>query len=400
MNKLLNWIDERFPLTDFVEKHITAYPTPKNLNYMWNFGSLAGAFFVMQVITGVWLAMYYKPDTNMAFDSVQHIMRDVNYGWLLKYAHAIGPTAIFFALFMHIARNIFYGSYKAPRELLWWIGLVILITFMAEAFTGYLLPWGQMSFWGATVITNLLSVLPAIGNALTIWLRGDFAVGDATLTRFYSLHTTLLPVAVIGLLLIMHLAALHRVGSNNPDGVDLKKNGKTMIPFAPYYITKDLWFISVFFLLFFYFLFFRPDFFLEPLNNEPADPLKTPLHIVPEWYFLPFYAILRSLPSKLGGVLAMGGGLLILAFLPYLDRSRVRSARYRPVKKVLTWIFFLTFILLGYAGMHPPDDISFLGIRIVSLARILTIYYFFYFFAMPLITWIEPVYETPEETSD
>lgn len=389
--KIINWIDERFPLSEFVKKHVTGYPTPGNLSYLWNFGSLAGAFFAVQVITGVWLTMYYKPDAELAFGSVQHIMRDVHYGWLIRYLHAIGPAGVFFAIYVHMARGLYYGSYRKPRELLWLIGLFIFLSFMAEAFMGYLLPWGQMSFWGATVITNLFTAIPLVGPKLTVWLRGDFAVGDATLTRFFSLHTTLIPIAVIGGLVFLHLTALHRVGSGNPDGVDLDKKGPDVVPFAPYYITKDIWFIALVFTVFFYFVFFRPDFFLEPVNNEPANPLKTPLHIVPEWYFLPFYAILRSIPSKLGGVAAMGGSILVLALLPWLDRSRARSARYRPVKRALTVLFFIDFILLGYVGMHPPFARSFVGIKIVSLGQFLTVYYFLYFLTMPLVSALEPV---------
>lgn len=389
--RTVEWMDERFPLSEFIERHVTGYPTPRNLTYLWNFGSLAGAFFALQVVTGVWLAMYYKPDTGLAFGSVQHIMRDVHWGWLIRYLHALGPTGLFFAIYVHMGRGLYYGSYRSPRELLWWIGLLIFLSFMAEAFMGYLLPWGQMSFWGATVITNLFTAIPVIGPELTIWLRGDFAVGDATLTRFFSLHATFIPIGVIGLLVVMHLTALHRVGSNNPDGVDLDKTGPDVVPFAPYYITKDLWFAALVFTVFLYFVFFRPDFFLEPVNNEPANPLKTPLHIVPEWYFLPFYAVLRSIPSKLAGVVAMAASILILALLPYLDRSAARSARYRPVKKALTWVFFADFVLLGYAGMHPPDVVSFIGIRIVTLGRVLTAYYFLYFLTMPLVSAVEPV---------
>ena len=399
-SRMTTWIDRRFPLTEFVEKHLTRYPTPKNLNYFWNFGALAGAFLVLQIVTGIWLTMYYKPDVNLAFDSMEHIMRDVNYGWLVRYLHAIGPTGIFFAIYMHMARGIYYGSYKTPRELIWLIGILILLAFMAAAFMGYLLPWGQMSYWGATVITNLFSAIPVVGQELTIWLRGDFAVGDATLTRFFAFHTTLLPLGIIGVLLIMHLTALHRVGSSNPTGVDFDKKGKYVIPFAPYFVTKDLWFISFVFTIFFYFVFFQPDFFLEPLNNEQADPLQTPLHIVPEWYFLPFYAILRSIPHKFLGVLAMGGAILILAFLPWLDRCRVRSASYRPVKWIMTWLFFIDFVLLGYVGMYPPDEISFVGLKMVTLGQILTAYYFLYFLLMPIWSWIEPVREPPLEKQD
>lgn len=385
------WIDQRFPLTEFIERHITKYPTPKNLNYWWNFGSLAGAFFVVQVITGIWLTMYYKPSTELAFDSVQHIMRNVNYGWLIRYLHAIGPTGFFFAVYIHMARGIYYGSYKKPRELIWWIGLAIYLSLMAEAFMGYLLPWGQMSYWGATVITNLFSAIPVVGSKFVIWLRGDFAVGDPTLGRFFSLHTTFIPLGIIGLFIVFHLTALHRVGSNNPTGIDLDKKGPAVIPFSPYYITKDLWFISLIFTIYLYFVFFKPDFFLEPINNEPANRFATPLEIVPEWYFLPFYAILRSIPSKLGGVMAMGSAILILAFLPYLDRSPVRSARYRPIKKVLTWLFFLNFLILGYVGAHPP-----LG-AMVTIGRIATFYYFLYFLLLLIIPSFEKTRPLPKE---
>jgi ubiquinol-cytochrome c reductase cytochrome b subunit len=396
MSNIIKWIDERFPLTDFTEKHLTKYPTPKNINYLWNSGSVAGVFFVIQIITGIWLSMYYKADTELAFGSIEHIMRDVHYGWLIRYIHAVCPTMIFFAIYVHMGRGMYYGSYRSPRELIWWIGILIYLSFMAESFMGYLLPWGQLSLWGAIVITNLFSAIPFIGSDFTIWLRGDFSVGDATLVRFYSLHTTLMPVAVIGLLLVLHLTALHRVGSNNPDGIDLDKKGPDVLPFSPYFVTKDLWFTALMFTIFFYFVFFQPDFFVEPVNSEEADPLKTPLHIVPEWYFLPFYAILRAIPNKLGGVIAMFGSILILFFLPYLDRSNIRSARYRPVKGVLTWIFFLNFVLLGYVGLNPPQDMSFFGIQFLKLGMIGTAYYFLYFFTMPFVSMAEPTRKPPE----
>jgi quinol-cytochrome oxidoreductase complex cytochrome b subunit len=390
MSAMREWIDRRFPLTEFVEKHITGYPTPKNLNYWWNFGSLAGVFLVVQILTGIWLAMYYKPDTDLAFDSVQHIMRNVNYGWLIRSLHAVGPTGFFFAVYLHMARALYYGSYKRPRELIWWIGLAIYLSLMAEAFMGYLLPWGQMSYWGATVVTNLFSAIPFIGADFVVWLRGDFAVGNSTLGRFFALHTTLIPLGVIGLLVVLHLTALHRVGSSNPAGIELDKKGPAVILFAPHYITKDLWFISLFFTLYLYVVFFQPDFFLEPINSEPANALITPADIVPEWYFLPFYAILRSIPQKLGGVAAMFGSILILAFLPYLDRSPVRSCRYRPVKKVLTWLFFLDVLFLGYIGMQPPGTMPLIGLAATS-------YYFLYFLLLPLIPAFEKVRPLPRE---
>lgn len=390
MPALREWIDRRFPLTEFVEKHITRHPTPKNLNYWWNFGSLAGVFLAVQILTGIWLTMYYKPDTELAFDSVQHIMRNVNYGWLIRSLHAVGPTGFFFAVYVHMARALYYGSYRSPRELIWWIGLAIYLSLMAESFMGYLLPWGQMSYWGATVVTNLFSAIPFIGNDFVVWLRGDFAIGNPTLGRFFALHTTLIPIAVIGGLVAMHLTALHRVGSGNPAGIELDEKGPAVIPFAPYYITKDLWFISLFFTLYLSVVFFQPDFFLEPINSEPADAMVTPADIVPEWYFLPFYAILRSIPDKLGGVAAMGGAILILAFLPYLDRSPVRSARYRPIKKALTWLFFLDVLFLGYIGLQPPGTMPLIGLAATAC-------YFLYFILLPMLPAIEKVKPLPRE---
>lgn len=391
MATIKEWIDQRIPLTDFIERHVTKYPTPKNLNYWWNFGSLAGAFFLVQVVTGIWLAMYYKPDTTLAFDSIEHIMRDVNYGWLIRYLHATGATGFFFAIYLHMARGLYYGSYKAPRELLWWIGLAIYLALMAEAFMGYLLPWGQMSYWGATVITNLFSTIPLVGPKFVIWLRGDFAVGDATLGRFFSLHTTFIPIAIIGGLVFLHLAALHKVGSSNPAGIEIDKKGSGVLPFYPYYITKDLWFISLVFTVFLFFVFFGADIFLEPLNSEPANPFSTPLNLVPEWYYLPSYAILRSIPSKLGGVVAMNASIFILAFLPYLDRSPVKNTRYRPIKKVLLWLFFFNFILLGYIGTKPPVG------PVLLAGRIATTYYFLYFVLLPIIPFFEKTKPLPVE---
>jgi len=384
------WIDRRFPWTEFIERHVTQYPTPRNLNYWWNFGSLAGLFLMVQILTGVWLTMYYKPDTELAFDSVQYIVRNVHYGWLIRSLHAVAPTGFFLAVYLHVARSLYYGSYKAPRELVWWIGIAIYLSLMTEAFMGYLLPWGQMSYWGATVVTNFFSAVPFIGPDLVVWLRGDFAIGNPTLGRFFSLHTTLIPIAVIGGLVAMHLIALHRVGSGNPAGIDLDKKGAAVIPFAPYCITRDLWFNALFFTLFLYIVFFQPDLFLEPINYEPADPLVTPHDIVPEWYFLPFYAILRSIPWKRGGVAAMFGSVLILAFLPYLDRSPVSSARYRPVKRVLTWLFFLDVLLLGYIGLQPPGSMPLIGIAATSG-------YFLYFLILPLIPAFEKVRPLPRE---
>jgi ubiquinol-cytochrome c reductase cytochrome b subunit len=391
MGSMLRWVDERFPLSEFVDKHITGYPTPKNLSYLWNFGSVAGIFLTIQIVTGLWLAMYFKPHEQLAFDSVQQIMRNVNYGWLIRYLHAVGPSFFFLAVYVHVGRALYYGSYKAPRELLWWIGLAIYLALMAEAFMGYLLPWGNMSYWSATVITNLFGVVPLIGPKLVVWLRGDFAVGDATLGRFFAFHVALLPIAVIGGLVVLHLIALHRVGSGNPEGTDPDKKGPDVIPFGPYFIVKDLWFGSLVLTAFLAVVFFAPSFLLEPVNNEPADPFRTPLHIVPEWYFLPFYAVLRSIPHKLGGAIAMGASILVHAFLPYLDRSPVRSARYRPLKRVLTVLFFVNFLVLTYAGSQPP-----LGGALL-LGRISTGLYFLYFVLLPLVPRFEKVRPAPSE---
>lgn len=406
MAGLIDWVNKRFPLSEFIERHITRYPTPRNLNYFWNFGSLAGAFFVVQTITGIWLAMFYKPDSKLAFDSIQHIMRDINYGWLIRYMHAIGVTGIFFAIYVHISRTLYYGSYKKPRELLWLIGFLmligflILISFMAEAFMGYLLPWGQMSYWGATAITNLFTAIPVVGLTITDWIRGDFAVGDPTLTRFFAIHTTLMPIGIIGLLIVFHLTALHRVGSNNLEGIDLDRKGPDEIAFSPYYISKDLWFIALFFTIFFYFVFFQPDFFLEPANNEPANPLKTPVDIVAEWYLLPFYSILKAIPDKRGGIAALALALLMIALLPLLDRSKVRSARHRPVKRILTWIFYADVILLAYVGSYAPYKVSFTGLTMHELGLIFTVYYFLYFLTMPVISYFEPIDERYSEKED
>ncbi len=393
MANLLSWINRRFPLSELIEENVTGYPEPRNLNYLWNFGSLAGLFLVIQIITGIWLAMYYKPDTLLAFDSVQHIMREVNYGWLIRYLHATGASFLFLVVYLHIARSIYYGSYQSPREILFWIGLVIFLCLMAEAFMGYLLPWGQMSFWSGTVITSIFGTIPLVGQKIVIWLRGDFAVGEPTLGRFFAFHTTLLPVALIGSLVIMHLVALRRVGSNNPDGVEIDKHGPDVIPFGPYYVTRDLWFAALALTLYLAVVFYFPTWLLEPINNEPAQALATPLHIIPEWYFLPFYAILRSVPNKFWGAVAMAASILILAFLPYLDRSPVRSARYRPVKKVLTWIFFLDVILLGYLGAQLP-----LG-STLALERIATLIYFLSFAVLPLVPLIEKTRPLPGGTA-
>ncbi len=379
-NKIIAWVDRRFPLTSFVKHELTGYPTPRNLSYWWNFGFLAGFVLVLQVVTGIFLAMHYKADVNLSFDSIQHIMRDVNYGWLLRYMHATGASAFFLVIFIHMARTLYYGSYRRPRELLWWTGQGLLILLMATAFMGYLLPWGQMSFWGATVITNLFRATPFVGDQIVIWLRGDFTVGDATLTRFFALHY-LFPFLIVGAV-VVHLVALHTVKSSNPSGIDLSH--KDNIPFHPYFTAKDFYGLGWFLIVYCVFVFFYPDSLMEPANNIPANPMLTPNHIVPEWYFLPFYAILRSVPNMVGGVVAMGLSVMIFAFMPYLDRSRIPGgAHYRPVYRVLVYIFALDMLVLGYVGYTPPTDGT------ILLGQIAAFVYFMTFLCLPFISKAE-----------
>ena len=378
--KVINWIDKRFPLTSFIEHDLTGYPTPRNLSYWCNFGFLAGFVLVLQVATGIFLAFQYKADVGLAFDSIQHIMRDVNYGWLLRYIHATGASAFFFVIFVHMARTLYYGSYRAPRELLWWTGQGLLLLLMATAFMGYLLPWGQMSYWGATVITNLFRATPFFGDQVVIWLRGDYTVGDDTLTRFFSLHY-LFPFIIIGAVVI-HLVALHTVKSSNPSGIDLED--KHNIPFHPYFTIKDLYGLGLFLIVYSTFVFFMPNALLDPVNNVPANPMMTPNHIVPEWYFLPFYAILRSVPSLVGGVVAMGVSVMIFAFMPYLDRSRIPGgARYRPFWRVQFYLFIADMIVLGWVGYVPPTS------QTIVIGQIATLCYFASFFLIPFISRAE-----------
>ena len=374
---IISWIDQRFPLTAFIKHELTDYPTPPNLSYWWNFGFLAGFVLVLQILTGVFLAMHYKPDAAMAFDSVQHIMRDINYGWLLRYIHSTGASAFFIVIYIHMARTLYYGSYRAPRELLWWTGQVLLLSIMACAFMGYLLPWGQMSYWGAGVITNLFGATPFIGEKVVLWLRGDFAVGDATLTRFFALHY-LFPFVVAGLVVI-HLVSLHTVKSSNPSGINLED--KHNIPFHPYYTSKDLFGLGVYLIVFCWFVFFAPNVFIEAVNNNPANPLVTPPHIVPEWYFLPFYAILRSIPDMLSGVVAMVMSLLLFAALPFADRSTIPGgARYRPVYRATFYIFIADIFLLGYLGAQAPTG------YVVPLGQVATFFYFATFALLPFVS--------------
>ena len=379
-NPIIQWIDQRFPLTSFVKHELTDYPTPRNLSYWWNFGFLAGIVLVLQVVTGIFLAMHYRADIALSFDSIQHIMREVNYGWLLRYMHATGASAFFFVIFVHMARTLYYGSYRAPRELLWWTGQGLLLLLMATAFMGYLLPWGQMSYWGATVITNLFQATPFYGDQVVIWLRGDYTVGDATLTRFFALHY-LFPFIIVGAVVI-HLVALHTVKSSNPSGIDLA--AKDNIPFHPYFTIKDLYGLGWFLIVYSVFVFFMPDSLMEPANSIPANPMQTPNHIVPEWYFLPFYAILRSVPNLVGGVVAMGLSVMMFAFMPFLDRSRIPGgAHYRPIYKVQFFLFLIDMLVLGYVGYTPPTS------QTLLLGQVATLCYFASFFLIPIVSRIE-----------
>jgi ubiquinol-cytochrome c reductase cytochrome b subunit len=380
-SRIVRWIDYRLPFVKMVQHELYEYPTPRNLSYWWNFGSLAGIMLVIMIVTGVVLAMYYTPNSNEAFDSVERIMRDVNYGWLLRYIHMNGASLFFVVVYIHIFRGLYYGSYKYPREFLWMLGVVILLLMMATAFMGYVLPWGQMSYWGATVITNLFSAIPVFGSKIVTLLWGGYTVGNPTLNRFFSLHY-LLPfviIAVVGL----HLIALHTHGSNNPLGIDHKGPGDS-IPFHPYYTIKDSFGLAVFLLIYAIIVFYAPNLLGDPQNYIPANPLQTPPDIVPEWYFLPFYAILRSVPSKLFGVLMMFSSILVLFVVPWLDTSPVRSAKFRPIYKKIFWLLVASVLVLGYVGAHPPE-----GVYVIE-GRIAAFYYFFHFLVLlPLIGKLE-----------
>jgi ubiquinol-cytochrome c reductase cytochrome b subunit len=380
-SRIVRWIDYRLPFVKMVQHELYEYPTPRNLSYWWNFGSLAGIMLVVMIVTGIVLAMHYAPNSATAFDSVERIMRDVNYGWLLRYIHMNGASLFFVVVYIHLFRGLYYGSYKYPRELLWMLGVVILLLMMATAFMGYVLPWGQMSYWGATVITNLFSAIPVVGSKIVTLLWGGYTVGNPTLNRFFSLHY-LLPfviVAVVGL----HLIALHTHGSNNPLGIDHKGPGDS-IPFHPYYTIKDSFGLAVFLLIFAILVFYAPNLLGDPQNYIPANPLQTPPDIVPEWYFLPFYAILRSVPSKLFGVLMMFSSILVLFVVPWLDTSPVRSAKFRPVYKKIFWLLLASVLVLGYVGAHPPE-----GVYVIE-GRIAAFYYFFHFLVLlPLIGKLE-----------
>ncbi len=380
-NPLVRWIDYRLPVFTFLDHELNEYPTPRNLSYWWNFGSLAGIMLVTMIVTGVVLAMHYTPHVDHAFQSVEKIMRDVNYGWLIRYLHMNGASMFFIITFIHMFRGLYYGSFKAPRELLWMLGVIILLLMMATAFMGYVLPWGQMSFWGATVITNLFSAIPFVGESVVSWLWGGFAVDNPTLNRFFSLHY-LLPFVLVGVV-VLHLVALHRFGSSNPLGIDTKGPQDTL-PFHPYYTAKDMFGLGVFLIFYALVVFFAPNIFGEPDNYIPANPLSTPAHIVPEWYFLPFYAILRAVPDKLGGVVLMFASIGILFLLPWLDRSPVRSGRFRPIFKIFFWILVVDCVVLGVVGANPPEG------GWVTVGRIATIWYFAHFLiVLPLLSRLE-----------
>jgi ubiquinol-cytochrome c reductase cytochrome b/c1 subunit len=390
-NPVINWIDTRLPIFTMMQKEYGVFPTPKNFNYFWNFGALAMVCLVIMIITGIFLAMNYQPNTELAFNSIQHIMRDVNYGWLIRYVHQNGASMFFIVTYVHIFRGLYYGSYKTPRELLWMLGVVILILMMATAFMGYVLPWGQMSYWGATVITNLFSAFPVVGPKIVTLLWGGFSVDNPTLNRFFALHY-LLPFVLVGVI-FLHVAALHITGSNNPLGIDVKSPQDTL-PFHPYYTIKDSVGICVFLIVWAAFVFFAPNMLGDPNNFIPANPLQTPADIVPEWYFLPYYAILRSVPNKLLGVCMMFGSLMVLFVLPWLDTSRVRSARFRPIYRQLIWLWVLSFLVLGYCGMHKPEGVY------VVLSRIATLYYFLHFLViMPILGKLERPLPLPESIS-
>ena len=402
-----SWIDQRFPLTKVWNEHLAEYYTPRNFNFWYFFGSLAILMLVMQLVTGIFLTMHFKPDSANAFASVEYIMRDVEWGWLVRYLHSVGASAFFVVIYLHMYRALLYGSYKGPRELIWILGMLLYIALMAEAFMGYVLPWGQMSFWGAQVIISLFGSVPVIGPDLLVWILGDYAVGDAALNRFFSLHVIALPLILV-VLVFLHIVALHTVGSNNPDGIEIKKNKdkdgipKDGIPFHPYFTVKDTMGAVAFLWIFCAVVFYAPGlngYFLEHANFIEANPLQTPEHIAPLWYLTPFYSVLRAVPPMFGsqfpGVLAMGASLLILFFLPWLDRSPVKSIRYRsPIYKWVLGVFVVSFVMLGWLGMEPVTPLN------VFLARVFTILYFAFFILMPWYTSIGKTKEVPERLTE
>jgi len=398
-NAVIRWVDDRLPIFSFMDHEYTQFPMPKNLKYWWNFGALAGVVLIAMIVTGIVLAMHYTPHVSMAFDSVEHIMRDVNYGWLIRYIHANGASMFFIVVYIHIFRGLYYGSYKAPRELLWMLGVVILLLMMATAFMGYVLPWGQMSFWGAKVITSLFTAIPIVGASVTEWMWGGFTVDNPTLNRFFSLHY-LLPFVIVGVV-VLHVAALHVTGSNNPDGIDMK-GPQDSVPFNPYFTAKDSVGLGVFLIVWAAFVFYAPDYLGHPDNYIEANPLVTPPHIVPEWYFLPFYAILRSITfdvffieAKLFGVILMFASIAVLFILPWLDTSKVRSCRYRPIYKWFFWILLIDCVVLGWVGANPPEGMF----PVIGLVG--TVYYFFHFLILlPILGKIETPSPLPTSISE
>ncbi len=391
-NKVIAWIDHRLPIFSYLEKEYNTFPTPRNFNYFWNFGAIATVMLVLMIVTGVVLATNYTPHTTMAFDSVERIMRDVPSGWLMRYLHMNGASFFFIAVYIHIFRGMYYGSYKSPRELLWILGVIIFLLMMATAFMGYVLPWGQMSFWGATVITNLFSAIPVVGDSIVTWLWGGFAVENPTLNRFYALHY-LLPFVIVAVV-ALHVVALHVHGSNNPLGID-PKGPQDTVPFHPYYTMKDGFGVVVFLIIYAAFVFFQPNFLGDAANYIEANPLVTPTHIVPEWYFLPYYAILRAIPDKLGGVLAMFGAIAVLFVLPWLDTSRVRSCSFRPIYKWFMFVLVIDVVVLGVCGANPPEG------WYVPIAQLATVYYFFHFLILlPVLGKIERPLPLPPSIAD
>ncbi|NEU10944.1 cytochrome b [Methylobacterium sp. BTF04] len=383
-SRLAKWFESRLPIVGLVHSSFVSYPVPRNLNYFWTFGAILMAMLISQIVTGIWLAMHYEPTAAGAFNSVEHIMRDVNYGWLLRYMHANGASMFFVAVYIHMFRALYYGSYKAPREILYILGVIIYLLMMATAFLGYTLPWGQMSFWGATVITSILGAIPVVGDTIQSLLWGGYSVGSPTLNRFFSLHY-LLPFMILGVV-VLHVWALHVTGQNNPTGIPIKSD-KDTVPFTPYATIKDVFASMVFFAFFAYWIFYQPNYLGHADNYIPANPAVTPAHIVPEWYFLPFYAILRAVPDKLGGVVLMFSAVLILALAPWLDTSRIRSANYRPIYRQFLWLFVSVCVALGYLGAMPPEG------GYVIAARLCTAYYFAHFLlVMPLVG----LFETPK----
>jgi ubiquinol-cytochrome c reductase cytochrome b subunit len=406
---LRDWVDARFPMTKMWEEHLSKYYAPKNFNFWYFFGSLALLVLVLQIVTGIFLTMNYKPDAELAFASVEYIMRDVEWGWAIRYMHSTGASAFFIVVYLHMFRGLIYGSYRGPRELIWIFGMLIYLALMAEAFFGYLLPWGQMSYWGAQVIISLFGAIPGIGDDLSLWIRGDYVISDATLNRFFALHVIAVPLILVALV-VVHILALHEVGSNNPDGVEIKKNKdengipKDGIPFHPYYSVKDIVGVAVFLIFFAFVMFFVPaggGYMLEAPNFEPADPLKTPEHIAPVWYFTPYYAMLRAVTVDIGplsakflGVVVMGGAIVILFFLPWLDKSPVKSIRYRgPIYKIMLTLFVISFFVLGWLGTQGPTDIK------TMMAQAGTIMYFAFFLLMPIYTKLEATKPVPDRVT-